>query len=379
MTGLERLIPHPALVEIDRVEVAADVHRTWKAVRDLDLAESKLVRTLFGIRTLPDRLKGRMPGLRLRIDDLVSTPEQPGFQALVMDPPRELAVGAIGQVWKPRIPFVHVADAASYTAFKEPGYIKVAWAIHVRAENALSSAVEFELRVDATTADAWNHFRRYYTLIGPASHFMRRLLLAQLERQLGTPEGVQNDRALPGDDVIHNPMGQLTHSIVIDAYPADIWPWLVQIGCRRAGFYSYDHLDNGGVPSAQDIRPDLQRLEVGDRIAATPEGDGHFDVLRIEPFRVLVLGSLFDVERQRQVPFDADRPRRYWHVSWAFVLEPLDHGRTRLLARVRAACSPRERLRAFWIRPVHHLMQTRMLRGIKRRAERREAGVFAEL
>ena len=371
MSVLDLLIPKPTLSEIDRVEVAADAQRAWKAIRDLDLAQSTLVRTLFAVRTIPDRLKRNEPKLRLRLDDLVSTPDEPGFQVLADDAPHEVAAGAIGKVWRPVIPFVHVPDAAAFAAFSQEGYIKVAWALRVIAEGAQSSRIEFELRVVATDEDAWKKFTRYFRLIAPGSHFIRRVLLAQLERDLGTPEASQNERSLPGDELIPDAVGQFTHSIVIAAPPEKIWPWLVQMGCQRAGFYSIDLLDNAGTPSAREIRLDLQQLKVGARIPASPKGDDHFEVLRIEQNRALLLGGLFDVENQRQVSFDAPRPRRYWHVSWAFVLEPLDAGRTRLYARARGAFPPSERFHAFWIRPVHHLMQTAQLRHLAERAEGR--------
>ena len=371
MSVLDRLIPKPALAETDRAEVAVDALRAWNAVRDLDLARSGLVRTLFALRTIPDRLTGNEAQLRLRLDDLVSTAEEPGFQILAEDAPHELAAGAIGKVWRPVIPFVHVPDASAFAAFSKDGYIKVAWALRVVAEGERASRVEFELRVVATSDDAWKRFTRYFRLIGPGSHFIRRVLLAQLERELGTPEAVQNERPLPGDDLIPDAIGQFTHSIVISASPEQIWPWLVQMGCQRAGFYSVDLLDNAGIPSARQIRLDLQQLRVGDKIAASPNGDNHFEVLRIEQNRTLLFGGLFDVANQRQVSFDAPRPWRYWHVSWAFVLEPLDAGRTRLYARARGAFSPSERFHAFWIRPVHHLMQTAQLRHLAERAEGR--------
>ena len=371
MSVLDVLIPKPALAEIDRAEVAVDAQRAWKAVRDLDLAQSTLVRTLFALRTIPDRLKGSDAQLRLRLDDLVSTPDTPGFQILAEDAPHELAAGAIGKVWRPVIPFVHVPDAAAFSAFSQAGYIKVAWALRVVPEGDQGSRVEFELRVVATDEEAWNKFTRYFRLIGPGSHFIRRVLLAQLERELGIPDAVQNEHQLPGDDLIADAIGQFTHSIVISAPPERIWPWLVQMGCQRAGFYSVDLLDNAGIPSARQIRLDLQQLGVGDKIAASPKGDNHFEVLRIEQNHALILGGLFDVENQRQLSFDAPRPGRYWHVSWAFVLEPLDAGRTRLYARARGAFSPSERFHAFWIRPVHHLMQTAQLRHLAERAEGR--------
>ena len=55
--------------------------------------------------------------------------------------------------------------------------------------------------------------------------------------------------------------------MTIRARRTDIWPWFVQMGWRRGGWYSYDGLDNGGVPSATRIVPELQRVEVGDVFA----------------------------------------------------------------------------------------------------------------
>jgi hypothetical protein len=371
MSALDLFVPKPALVEIDRAEVAADAQRTWTTVRDLDLAQSALVRTLFALRTVPDRLKGRRPQLRLRLDDLISTRDEPGFQILSEDAPHEIAAGAIGKVWRPAIPFVHVPDGAAFAAFLEPGYVKVAWALRVTAGSESTSHVEFELRVAATSDDAWQKFTRYFRLIGPGSHVIRRVLLAQLESELGTPESVQNERPLPGDELIADALAQFTHSIVIAATPARIWPWLVQMGCQRGGFYSLDWLDNAGVPSARTIRLDLQQLRVGDKIPSTPEGDDHFEVLRLQENRLLLLGGLSDLDNQRQLPFGSPRPGRFWQVTWAFVLEPLDAGRTRLYARARGAFSSRERFHAFWIRPIHHLMQTAQLRHLAERAEGR--------
>jgi hypothetical protein len=371
MSVLDSLIPQPALVEVDSVELAVDAARAWDAIRAVDLARSSVVRILFDIRTLPDRLTGNPTPLRLRLDDLVSTPDRPGFQILAEDSPREIAAGAIGKVWQPVIPFVHVADAAAFAAFAEQDYVKVAWALRVVAENEHASRVELEVRVGATGDQAWRRFRRYFRLIGPVSHFIRRILLAQLERDLGTPESVENQRSLPGDELLPDASGQFTHSIVVAASAETVWPWLVQMGCQRAGFYSIDLLDNAGVPSARDIRLELQQLRVGDKVPSTPEGDGHFEVLRLQQNRLLLLGTLYDVQNQRQLPFDAPRPRRFWQVTWAFLLEPLDGSRTRLYARARGAFSSSERFHSFWIRPLHHLMQTAQLRHLAERAEGR--------
>ena len=235
MSVLDRLIPEPALVEIDRAELAVEAARAWHALRELDLAQSAVVRVLFGIRTLPDRLAGDVAPLRLRLDDLRSTPEKPGFQLLAEDAPHEVAAGAIGKVWRPVIPFVHVPDAPAFAAFAKDGYVKVAWALRVIPQSERTSIVECEVRVDATDDKSWRKFNRYFRLIGPGSRFIRRVLLTQLERNLGTPESVQNERALPGDDLLPDAAGQFTHSIVIAAPAEQIWPWLVHSTRREPG------------------------------------------------------------------------------------------------------------------------------------------------
>jgi hypothetical protein len=184
--------------ESDAVDLPVSADRAWAAVHDLDLARSPIVRALFGVRTIPDRLRGKTVQLRFRLQDLKSSPETPGFQVLVDEPPREVAVGAIGKVWHLSIPFLHVPDAESYKAFNQPDYVKVAWALRVEALEDSRSRVAFELRVEATDADAWRKFTRYFRVIGPWSHFIRRLLLSQLQRDLRTPEADEHRRALPG-------------------------------------------------------------------------------------------------------------------------------------------------------------------------------------
>ena len=148
--------------------------------------------------------------------------------------------------------------------------------------------------------------------------------------------------------------GQWTNAVTIRARPADIWPWIVQMGCTRAGWYSYDGLDNGGRPSAERIVPELQDVELGDVFPWTPTDREGFVVRAIEPGRALVLGGT-------PPPF---------RMSWAFVLQPLDETTTRLVARCRAV--PRSvpvglLLRLF--HPVHFAMQHKQLLTLKRRVE----------
>jgi len=355
---LEDLVPAPRKLEMDAADLAAPWDVVWAHVRHADLAESPLVRALFAVRT-----RGRPSALRL--DDLRSSPERPGFQILG-ETERSVTVGAIGKVWHLDIPFRHVDDAAAFARFDEPGYVKVAWTLRVEPVGETSSRVVVEVRVDGTDEDSWTKFTRYWRLVGPGSHFIRRALLAGLARRFASHE---EDRSLAGDTRLPDAGAQMTFGIDIAAEPDAVWPWLVQMGAGRAGFYTLDAVDNDGLPSAREIHPELQKLGVGDLV---PTGDGEgFEVLTLAPARALVLGGLFDIDAGRQLPFESARPPRYWHMTWAFVLERAGENKTRLHVRARAAFSPSERLHAAWIRPVHALMQTAQLRHLAARAEGR--------
>jgi len=104
---------------------------------------------------------------------------------------------------------------------------------------------------------------------------------------------------MPGDALLPDAAGQPTHGITIGACPEQIWPWLLQLGCERGGYYAYDLLDNGGVRSARQIRPELQSLAIGQVLPASPKSKDDFQVLAIEPERALILGGLWDAQRSR--------------------------------------------------------------------------------
>jgi hypothetical protein len=188
--------------------------------------------------------------------------------------------------------------------------------------------------------------------------------------------------ALPGDDLTPDPRVRSTRAITIEAPPDRVWPWIVQMGIERAGFYSHDRLERlltfggryvEGKHSATRIHPELQDLKVGDLV---PYGAGVLArVEEIEPCQHLVAGE-------------------------TFVLRPLPGNRTRLLVRYQAmgfisaaaggvapdAPLPGRLLHLAMVRvpglqliaraidffvgdPLHHYMEAGMLRGIKQRAE----------
>ena len=337
---------------------------------EFDVARVPLASALFWLRTVPERLAqggGAFERPNLRLCDIGRTGQ--GFMVLSESADR-LAVGAIGRFWKPEIEFAPV-PAAEFAAYEEPGWGKVAW--ELRCEPASTGArIVMELRVTATDEASWHKLRAYFALIGPFSHFFRRQALKMLAHDLGTPADFDAERPLAGDEFVPTAQAKVTQAITIDAAPSAVWPWLVQMGCGRAGWYSHDDLDNAGVLSETQIVPEFQHIAKGDVLAATPNGPDGFTVLAVDEPNALVLGALVDTERGQSVPIDAAKPAHYWHTTWAFVLEPTAHGQTHLLVRARAEFAPSTvravaatRLRAL----VHHFMETEQLANLKLRVE----------
>lgn len=181
-----------------------------------------------------------------------------------------------------------------------------------------------------------------------------------------TPE--EQRARMPGDDVVADATDHGTMATTIDAPPEAIWPWLAQMGCDRAGFYSWDLLDNGGRPSAKEIHDAWQDLEVGSRIMSRPGGKAWFDVVVCDPPHALVLRATLAGNGESFDP-DGRWPTTASDSTWAFHLRPLPGGRTRLLVRSRGrTTSPIIDLAGigFW-EPAHWVMQTKQFREIARR------------
>jgi len=106
---------------------------------------------------------------------------------------------------------------------------------------------------------------------------------------LGRASAEERRRRLPGDELVPHPKWTITHAITIDAPPEAVWPWIIQLGSGRAGWYAYDRIDNGGVLSAHRIVPKLQHVAVGDVMPALPGSRNAFIVSEVVPERALVL------------------------------------------------------------------------------------------
>lgn len=180
------------------------------------------------------------------------------------------------------------------------------------------------------------------------------------------------ERPYPGADLVPGGTRGATMAATIDAPPSRVWPWLVQMGCGRAGWYSWDRLDNGGVPSAERIHPEWQAIAVGDRLPSTSDGRHWFEVAAVDPERFLALRASFDF-RGRPLPSTGPWPRTYTDSTWCFLLNELPGKRTRLVVSGYASARPMlmQAMTSFlfW-EPAHWIMQKRQFTNLKRRAER---------
>jgi hypothetical protein len=122
---------------------------------------------------------------------------------------------------------------------------------------------------------------------------------------------------LPGDELVTRPTFNATRAITIAAPPEEGWPWLVQVGVTRAGWYSYDFLDNFMRPSADRIIPELQNLAPGDVMGMSPDGKHGIKVHALDPPHSMIWATLPDT-------------------TWVWQLDANSDGSTRLLTRVRS-------------------------------------------
>jgi hypothetical protein len=192
--------------------------------------------------------------------------------------------------------------------------------------------------------------------------------------RLGSTYGAtraERRQALPGDDLVRHPQTVATHARTIAAPPEAVWPWLVQVGWHRGGWYTPRWVDvllfPDNLPSASRLLEDHQGIAVGDFIPdGPPESECGFVVRDVQQGRYLVLHST------THLPLAWRRHGRRVTWSWVFVLSPVADGTAaRLVFRWRARTHP------WWLTAGTHLfivpadfvMSRGMFRGLARRVE----------
>jgi hypothetical protein len=161
---------------------------------------------------------------------------------------------------------------------------------------------------------------------------------------------------MPGDEILRRASFNSTRAITIDAPPEVVWPWIVQMGYRRAGFYTYALLDNAGYESADRILEEYQPPKIRGWVSMAKKVNDT-TAFKVKAFEIneWLLWAKPDS-------------------TWAWRLIPLDGGRTRLISRLKQ--------RYAWEKPGMAIftlvllefgdfpMMRRVLKGIKVRAER---------
>jgi hypothetical protein len=202
-----------------------------------------------------------------------------------------------------------------------------------------------------------------------AALVLRPLFLPHLRRWGATDQEV--GRSLPGDDLVPQSRAGYSQAVTVRAPVAAVWPWLLQIGQGRGGFYSYEVLENlvgCDIHNAGRILPEFQDLQAGDGIRLHPKVPA-IPVALLEPEKTLLL---YSSEAIGQKPDQAAGTAEYFATTWLFQVEGLADGDTRLISRYRLGYTPRfgnDLVYRGFVEPIAAVMQRKMLLGIKARAE----------
>ena len=358
------------------IVVKASPDAIFRALRAIRLSDMKLAWLLGEIRYLPSRLAGRMPAVDTKTP-FFETLIAGGTLILRDEAPREVITGSAAQFHRVNQAPRRFATREAFDAFTDPEHEKLLMSVRVAPTGRIGESwLVLEHATRALSSDTERRFARYWRIIKPLGAFVSWQLLRAVRRRaeremVGAQGGrwslrsvrasrIERTRTLPGDERIPQAIDTLTHGVTIRRAPRDVWPWLVQMGAgTRAGWYSYDWLDNGRQSSATRIVPELQHPGVGTVFPALPGVKDGFTLLAIQPERVLILGW--------------PAPDGTTEVTWTFVLDEAA-GVTRLLVRVRGGPGYRFHglpllLTRLVVRVVHFIMQRKQLLGIARRAE----------
>ncbi len=167
------------------VQVVTVPAQTYATFRSLDLTRSRLVRTLFAIRTIPARLRDRsqQSSAAAGPQPFLKTALAIGWAQLEEVPHQELVVGAVTQPWAPVVRFQGLS-ARDFLAFAEPGFVKIAWNIAVRPDGRGGSVASTETRVASTDPISRRRFRRYWFVFGPGIRLIHRAAVKMLRKEL---------------------------------------------------------------------------------------------------------------------------------------------------------------------------------------------------
>jgi hypothetical protein len=176
---LDRVMPEYDVVERHRIRVAAPASMTLTAAREQDLLNLPLVRPIFRMREI---VLGATPTERPQPRGLIDATLALGWGVLAEVPGREIVMGAVTKPWEPDVTF-HALPPDEFAAFREPGFVKIAWTLRVDPIDEETSMFRTETRAVATdgTARAW--FSRYWAFASPGIGLIRWFSLGPLKAE----------------------------------------------------------------------------------------------------------------------------------------------------------------------------------------------------
>ncbi len=179
---IDKILPTFDVGDDHRVHIAAEPARVYAAFPALDFTRSRVVRTLFAIRSLPSRLRGRgsqEPGPQPLLPSMLAI----GWKVLEEIPGQELVAGAVTRPWAAEVRFRGL-PAPDFEAFAEPGFTKIAWNLAVRPAARGGTVASVQTRVLCTDARSRRRFRRYWLVFGLGIRWIHRALLHLLRREI---------------------------------------------------------------------------------------------------------------------------------------------------------------------------------------------------
>ncbi len=177
-TLLDRFIPAPEVVEHHQVRIAAPADVVLATAKGLELLNSGLVQAVFKLRAIA--LGGR-PGPRLHPKPLLEQMRSIGWVVLAERPGREVVLGAVTKPWEAE-PVFRSISGGEFGAFREPGYVKIAWTLRAEPLGEGASVFHTETRVSTTDPETTKRFRRYWSYVAPGVELIRLAMLRPLKK-----------------------------------------------------------------------------------------------------------------------------------------------------------------------------------------------------